>query len=340
MRIAVVGCGLSGSLLAYLTPKLGHKLDVYDIDAHPKAVCGCGIPTNLFREIAEACNLDSETYILWHGRKLFTRFMSGETEFVFRNLCTFDKQKFITDLIDNSDAHFHFGERLPRQRFSNYDLIVDASGVRAVLGALPTDTFYVCHQVRAAFSTRPPYPDFFMDFSGRGETYLWMFPLSQFESYVGLGSRKGSDARAAVLRFVKGFHGSILREQSRRLRLNPPHESLPLTRGNIVGVGNSIGAITMLGEGNALSVETVKTLLDHLADPQQYEREILEKLGWLKHDHAVYDAWVKNKKLKLLYHLIKCRKHYVERYKIRFKESLSWLAAYLKNRPPPSFSER
>jgi flavin-dependent dehydrogenase len=330
MRVAVVGCGWSGSLLAYWIPKLGHEVDVYELRSHPRVVCGCGVPTDLFKEVAEACDLDPESYILWRGRHIIMKFISAKIKQKIRNLCTFKKQKFIQDVVNKSNAHFYFGTKLLPQHFSEYDLVIDASGVRAVLGALPTDNFNICYQVRASFSPSLPYPDFLMDFSGQTEHYLWMFPLSQNEAYVGCGSQKGRNSRSRVLEFVDRFHGAILEEQCKRIRLKPPQESLPFIHGNIVGVGNSIGAITSLAEGIAPSMMTAKMLLDNLTDLQQYEKEVLKEIGWLEHDYAAYNAWVRNEKLKLLYHFIKVQKYYKGRFKGQFNETLQVITVLLR----------
>jgi flavin-dependent dehydrogenase len=333
MHIAVVGCGLSGSLLAYSLPRLDHKVDVYERNSALKTVCACATDTALFKEVAEEYGLNPDSYILWQGRFLTVKFACGEIKIDAKNSCTFDKERFMQDIIENSTACFHFGEELTPRHFREYDLVIDASGIRAVLGRLPRDDLIVCYQVRASFSSGIPFPDFLMDSSESLESYLWMSPLSRNEAYVGCGSREGRKPRSAVLDFVNRHEGVALEEESKMLRLNHPYESLPFIEGNVVGVGNSIGAITSLGEGIVPSVISAKLLLNNLTDLQQYKSEVLGKLGWLRDDHAAMDAWIKNERLRLLYHFIKCRRQYETRFGTGFKQSLKVLSALMKNRP-------
>jgi len=122
-------------------------------------------------------------------------------------------------------------------------------------------------------------------------------------------------------------------EQGKLLRLNFPQESLPFIKNNVVGVGNSIGAITSLGEGNVLSIISVKLLLDNIKDLQEYQKKVFEKLGWLKYDYAAYNDWIDNKKIGLMYNLVKCRKNYETRFKFQLRQTLQTLVALLKNKP-------
>jgi flavin-dependent dehydrogenase len=228
--------------------------------------------------------------------------------------------------------------RLKVKDFSKYDLVIDASGIRAGLGKLPKDKFYICYQVRAAFEPKLPYSNFLIDFSKPVEKYLWMFPLSRKKALIGCCALKGRIARMAVLDFLNSHKGTILVEQGKLLRLNFLQESLPFIKSNIVGVGNSIGAITSLGEGNVLSIITVKLLLDNIKDLQEYQKKVFEKLGWLKYDYAAYNDWTENRKIRLIYNLVKCRKNYKKYLKFQLRQTLQMLMVLLKNKPNPMIS--
>jgi flavin-dependent dehydrogenase len=325
---------MSGSLLAYFLPKLGHEVEVYESAKTPKVICGCGITTDVFQELAISCDLNPKSFILWKGKQLILKFPNRETKIVVINSCTFNKQKFLRTVIKNSEAKFHFGQKLSYLNYEKYDLVIDATGIRDCLKRLPKDTFFICYQVKATFKPKLPYPDFFIDFSKPLIKYLWMFPLSPYEAYVGCYSHKGKITRLMVLEFLNKFKGKILEERGKLVRLNSPQESLPFIRNNVVGVGNSIGAISSIGEGNTLSILTIKILLDNLNDLKEYQKKILEKLGWLKHDYAAFHAWTKNQKIKLLYHASKCRNHYQTRLKKPFIQALQMYLTFMKNRPP------
>ena len=51
-------------------------------------------------------------------------------------LCTFDKLNLMKTMMGSTQATFHFGETLNPNNHHNYDLIVDATGYRAMLGRL------------------------------------------------------------------------------------------------------------------------------------------------------------------------------------------------------------
>ena len=60
LRIAIIGCGLSGSLLAYFLPRMGHEVEVYEYNADPRVVCGGGISIDALRDISIRSDLNPE----------------------------------------------------------------------------------------------------------------------------------------------------------------------------------------------------------------------------------------------------------------------------------------
>ena len=142
--------------------------------------------------------------------------------------------------------------------------------------------------------------------------YLWMYPLSYNTAYVGCLSINGKKAYNIVHNFIQETHATILEEQAKMLRLNPPQESQPFINGKIVGVGNSIGAITSFGKGNQPSAETVKLLTQNLTNLPQYQKQVLKHLGWLKYDYKAYTAMTQNKILSNLTSLMKIQKSTTE----------------------------
>jgi len=323
MRVAVAGCGWSGSLLAYKLSQQGYAVEVYERNKKPTAVCACGIPASFFIELAKSCSLNPEDYICQKGDLVIAL---GKKRFHLKagNLCTFNKQKFMEDLINQTLATFHFGRKFALDKAEEYNLIIDATGTRELLGRLPQDQFFVTYQVKAKFAN-PPYHDFYFQLSQNpDERYLWYFPLSEKEAYVGFGSKNGQSARQHVESFLKHHKAQPLQRQAKILRLNPPQESLPFSIGKILGVGNSIGAITSMGEGNAPSAMTVQILTENLYNPQRYTMQVLKKLGWLKHDHAAYKAWNRKQKMRTLYHMLRILKTYRERFKLTLPVAMLW----------------
>ena len=321
--------------MANRLPQKGDDVDVFEIRSSPKPVCGCAIPHDLLKKAANACDLEGDRYVLWQGNNLMIRYGTREVNFNVKNLCTFDKNRFMEDLVKESSANFHFGETLPPQKYGDYDLVIDASGLRAVLGKLPSDSFAICYQAKVEFDQGLPFPDFFIDFPNSKEMYRWMFPLSPRVANVGYGAHDGSIARSTVLNFVDRYHGRILEQNGRLLRLNPPHQSRPFYQGNCVGVGGSIGSISRIGEGNGPSIQSTMLLMENIDSPEKYQQTVLDQLGWLQDDFYAYGAWCNNEKVKMAFHLMKCGKHYDESFGIGIGQLFRSLSSMKKIEPLP-----
>jgi flavin-dependent dehydrogenase len=315
LKIAVVGCGWSGVLLAN-SLSVSHEVSVYEKSKELKAICAWAIPTVLFRELAKSYSLNADDYIKWVSKQLIMELGKKTLHIPVTGLCTFDKFNFMKNMMGSTQATFHFGETLTPEKHNNYDLIVDATGCRAMLGQLSTDKYYSTYQVKAEFIDLP-YPDFYIRFPSHEDLtatkYLWMNPLSYNTAYVGCSSTNGKKAYKIVHDFIQETHATVLEEQAKMLRLNPPQESRPFINGEIVGVGNSIGAITSFGEGNQTSADTVKLLAQNLTNLSQYQKQVLKHLGWLKYDYRAYAALTQNKILSNLTCMMKMQKIYYRR---------------------------
>jgi len=317
MKVAVAGAGWSGLLLACKLAEY-QDVEVYEPNSKPKAVCTCGIPLSFFAELARDYGLKPENYILWKADSLIMDFNGKMTVTVkVGDLCTFDKQAFMEDLYSQCDAKFHFRKPFSNSKINDYDLVVDATGVRAVLGRHPDDKYYLTYQEKVKFKTMP-YDGVYFQFRNPEEKYLWTFPISENEAYVGAASTiKLNNAIERVKHFLKKIPHTTLQKQAKILRCD--YKNLPITKGKIVGVGNSIDAITSLCEGNQPSAQTVRLLLENLYDLTQYEKQVRKELSWIKHDHAAYNAWAKNQKIRAFYHMLKIQKIYRKKFKVNLK---------------------
>lgn len=310
MEIAVVGCGWSGSLLADTLSK-EHKVTVYERSRKLKVICACGIPTTRLHEIAEQHGLEAEKYILWKSKTLTTEYRGKQRRVSMKGLCTFDKHQFMKDL--NVDVQFssHIG---PKSSL-HADLVVDATGTRGLLGHLPKDVICVTYQVRAQFKEFP-FDDFYMRFpSDMNKTiYLWFFPIAKKQAYVGCGSLQGGIAAEEVNRFLHEHGGEILEKQAKQLRINPPVQSLPFYRGNVVGIGGSVGAISSFGDGNDPSAVTADLLARNIINLSEYQRQVFRQLKWLEREYAYYKSLAQNRKLSLLINLVMRHPNLRKRY--------------------------
>ena len=214
-------------------------------------------------------------------------------------------------------VNVQFSSTLDLKSKINANLVVDATGTRELLGHLAQDHIYVTYQVKARFKERPV-DDFYMRFpSDMNKThYLWLFPIAEKEAYVGCGSLQGTTAAEQVNRFLHKYNGETLEKQAKRLRINPPSQSLPFHRENVVGVGGSIGAISSFGDGNEPSATTVDLLAKNIANPSEYQRQVFRELKWLKLEYAYHNSLVQNRKLNILINLVRRQANNRKRYQV------------------------
>ena len=298
MRIAIVGCGWTGSMLANRLTEYGN-VDVYEISRRPKVVCGQGIPTKEFEKICEKHGLHPEDYILWRGKRCYMK-TNYVRSFPITNLCTFDKQRFIDDLIKTSSANFHFAERLVHKE--KYDLIVDATGKRAILGKAGKERIIPCVQYKVKFDEMP-LNDFYLDMT-RIKAYgsLWFFPLGENVANVGSGALNGAVAKEQVESFFKRHPGEILEKMGKLVRMASPKDSLPFTKNDnrIVGCGESIGTISHNAEGNEPCVKCVDILIEHIHDLENYKAHVLREFKNLESEHKFIRAVIKGNSFQAL----------------------------------------
>ncbi len=198
---------------------------------------------------------------------------------------------------------------------------------------MPTDNFFATYQVKAKFVSGLPEPDFYLGFPPREELsttrYLWHFPLSEDTAFIGCMANKGENAFKMVNDFLQKARGEgneyhIYAEQARVLRLNSPQSSRPFFKGNIVGVGNSIGAITSFGEGNELAAATADLLAENIVDCScnfsRYQEKVLKRLSWLEPDYKAYDAMTHDIMLHNLPIMLRIAGHYRSRFGISLLE--------------------
>ena len=312
MKIAICGGGWSGSLLADTLSK-EHEVTVYERSQQLKVICACGIPTSRLHEIAKRHSLNAEDYILWKSKTLTTEHMGKQRCISIMGLCTFDKYRFIKDL----DVNVQFSSTLNFKSNLHADLVVDATGTRELLGRLPDDLVYVTYQVKARFKERPV-NDFYMRFpSEMGRTlYLWFFPTGEKEAYVGCGSLQGATAAEQVNHFLHKHNGETLEKQAKQLRINLPTQSLPFYKGNIVGIGGTVGAISSFGEGNEPSAVTTDLLAENITNLDEYQRQIFKHLKWLKQEYAYYNSLAQNRKLNMLFNILRRHPTIRKRYQV------------------------
>jgi flavin-dependent dehydrogenase len=189
-----------------------------------------------------------------------------------------DKPGLIRDMIGGVPV------RRGRLEPGEHDLVVDATGVeRAYLGPVEEgDLIAELRQYRVASGK-----DLGTWFQSSTSGYGWCFPLGGGEYHIGYGNLpphvgKGLEAidRAMIGATVKCACDS-------RIRLSSPYYSRPLFRGNIVGVGESIGAVGPLGgDGNLYAMQCSEMLFSSLGDLSRYQEEVLRRYEWMRKERA------------------------------------------------------
>ena len=95
MRIAIVGCGVSGSyLLNRLPPE--HDVEAFEMREADKwwAVCAWGTSAPFISDLVEKAGLNFEDYILFRGKRMIVDPGNGNTfDIKLNGLVTFDKTR-------------------------------------------------------------------------------------------------------------------------------------------------------------------------------------------------------------------------------------------------------
>src|SRR5438477_6408118 len=107
MRIAIVGCGVSGSyLLNRLPPE--HDVEAFEMREADKwwAVCAWGTSAPFISDLVEKAGLNFEDYILFRGKRMIVDPGNGNTfDIKLNGLVTFDKTRLFGDMKQGKNIH-------------------------------------------------------------------------------------------------------------------------------------------------------------------------------------------------------------------------------------------
>jgi len=272
IRVAVVGLGVAGSYFAArLSRETRHEVYGFDMLPYPDSKCAWGGSKHELSRILKPFDMDFEEYILYEGRKLHVIFDGkGERTIPTVGLVTFDKNKVEERLIQlaaESGAKITRGRRVSLEDLSNFDLIVDASGVyRSILPRISGDIIFPNLEYRVEYEGQPPYDDFTVIPYPGLTGYTWFFPLGPKVAHVG-GGDKLHRQKEYVEEFMLKHGGRRIKTIARPIRLLPFGRTQPVSirRGDthIVGVGEAIGTVfPLLGEGIIPSFQSAEILFE------------------------------------------------------------------------------
>ncbi len=203
------------------------------------------------------------------------------------DMLTIDKARLISDMVGGDEV------RHDRPVEAEFDRVIDATGVsRAFLEpARGPEVIADCIQYRIWNES-----ELGMWFKTSGLGYEWCFPLGNNEYHLGFGNLT---ARVRNYRPVETEGPPISLSQIRcrctsRVRLSSPFHSQPfVSRGKVIGIGESIGTVGPLGaDGNLYAMQSAEMLLEHWDDLEGYPDAILKRFDWMRKERKVLDKLV------------------------------------------------
>ncbi len=268
---------MAGSYLSRLLEEAGRDdVVLYDEIKHTgcgQRPCAWGMaPPDEYRRLVGRF-LEPDRYVVHRSERVR---MDGAL--LGADILMVDKPRLLRDM--TGDVPVHHGRLEP----TSYDLVVDATGVeRAYLGPVASgDLIAELCQYRVE---SPRELGTWFQTSRWG--YGWCFPLGAGEYHIGYGNLPPhiGEGASTVGSSMEGSR-TLCRCKS-RIRLSSPHDARPLTRDNIVGVGESIGTVAPLGgDGNLYAMQCAELLMQNLEDLDSYQREVLSTFDWMRGERA------------------------------------------------------
>ncbi|MEJ2770850.1 MAG: NAD(P)/FAD-dependent oxidoreductase [Sulfolobaceae archaeon] len=229
MKIAVIGGGVSGSLLGYLLKaKTNHEVKLFDVINKYVKPCGDIVP-NVF-----------STPYPWEvkfGIKRFAFYIDGErvydVEYRHTKWLVIDKWKWINDMRKNLGFN-HVSEF----RKEDFDLVIDAKG--------PYDMDRdVVYTTRAIIKTDKFTDEAIFEFDTKYTGFYWIFPAEEGLLNIGAGFIEYKNSKELLLKYMKERYGNfeLLDMRGAPISISPVH--------NKVGrIGEARGLVFPLsGEG-------------------------------------------------------------------------------------------
>jgi len=309
MKIAICGVGFSGSYLARRLVTEGvakpsdirlfehehrirRKFEFVEDSSRPCASpCAFGIHRPTLIEAIERTNIgEPDEFILQE----FDHIVIGDTK-PKADLCTFNKPLFELMCVSGMTFSRSF------LKFEDYDVIVDATAKRALIGKIFSETLKEplwIHTRQIRLDIKSPNIKITRLKDG-GVGYEWVFPLGDLGTHVGYGKIGEAEDKYESERKICACGG--------RIRLSAPKYSFPLyTRlhngdgAMLITVGESAGMISSItGGGNKEAIDGIEILLKYWDDfPTAYDK-IVEEFRWAEREFNIVSKLHEGKGLSL-----------------------------------------
>jgi len=310
LRIAIVGAGVAGrALWRFLELQDRHDVHIFDVKQgnrcgiHP---CAWGVEQNKFREAHDQMQLPVKT-IYRNFREL-----NLDGDMIRCSLCTFDKPAFLEQMCSSDNIQIGFVS----SQLDDYAIVVDATGEkRALLPAIPDDRKITCRQT--LYKTDEPHLDISL-FPSESVGYAWAFPLNEGLVHIGQGAMKWENISIGVPSLGKSApeetwkamrYAGVSRKEpvcgvkESKIRMLTPKHCQPIAWKNIVGVGESIGAISPHSGGGIIpSINCAKLLAGNVYDLPRFKRytaAVLKEFAFMDRETEIVGKLVAGRRLNL-----------------------------------------
>ena len=198
-----------------------------------------------------------------------------------RNVAIIDKKNLLLDMW----KQIEFEEK------DRPDLVVDATGFkRSFLPKIKVDNLFETIQ-RTEKHEREEC--IFIYLTGFG--YSWAFPLGNNTWHIGAGAKNREIAKWLIRNLRKCYGFDEIDSScscASKIRVLPPSKCRPFSISNVVGIGEAIGCVTWLGEGNVPSLISARVLWECIkyGNLDNFEDSILKELRWLEVGHRFVES--------------------------------------------------
>jgi len=285
-KVQIYGAGTAGSFLYVLLKQSGFKVGIKDIRREPDCKCAWGIMYREANKIYKKIGIDLQDYVLAKPEYVIT----NKIEFKNKNVVIFDKKKLLEDVW----KEIEFKE-------IEADILVDSTGHRrALLPAIKEDKIYPTIQTIEEHRAEE---NIYVYACKTG--YAWAFPLGNNRWHVGAGDIDETKATELIKKLREEFEFRKDHEICKckgKIRLLPPSKCKPFVSKNIVGIGEAIGCVSGLGEGNVPSLRSAEILCECLVNDEldKFESMIMDEFRWIEVEHKFIEAIQEGKRLTTL----------------------------------------